>query len=341
MFKAYQIKWYIVMAGMFTISTLFIRQQGFKEIGIWDCLDYFLRIFSLIFAGWFVHAYFLLHKIPFLRGITKFFVSNLTAIFAIYCMACLLYEILPSSHLITNTNPTKNIISSISAGCFFSIICYSAFYSIHANVALQNSKLENQILEQEHLRAQLLSLQQQISPHFLFNALSTLKTIATDRLTKNYIVQLGTVYRYVLNYNEHYLTPLQEELVFIKSYLYIMDQRFQESLQISIEISDEYLNFVIPPLSLQLLIENAIKHNIISREQPLHILIKTDNSPALIVENNLQLKKHVEDGTGTGLKNIGERYRLLIDKPINISNAAGKFSVTLPLIKDESNHNRR
>lgn len=188
------------------------------------------------------------------------------------------------------------------------------------------------MLGQEHLRAQLISLQQQISPHFLFNSLSTLKTIATDQPTKNYVVQLASVYRYVLNFNQHYLTPLREEISFIRSYLYIMNERFEEALQVDLQISEDYMEMKVPPLSLQLLIENAIKHNMISPEQPLQITIITDATPALTVKNNFQPKKVAEEGTGIGLKNIMERYKLLSGKTVSIVQDKGEFSVTLPLL---------
>jgi LytS/YehU family sensor histidine kinase len=215
---------------------------------------------------------------------------------------------------------------------FLSIICFSFIYSLHASSALQTTKLENEILEQAHLRAQLLTMQQQISPHFLFNSLSTLKTIAVDQPTKNYIVQLAAVYRYVLNSNEHYLTDLQEELKFIRSYLYIMGERYEDALQVKIDIPDTYLQYQIPPLSLQLLVENAIKHNTISPDVPLHISITTGYGPELLVENNFQPKKTPEESTGMGLKNISERYKLIARQPIQVLNVDGKFSVTLPLL---------
>ncbi len=247
----------------------------------------------------------------------------------------MLYTILPKTTLIENGvkfNSISDFVVHFLGAFLASIICYVVFYSIHTNTALQNSQLENQKLEQAHLRAQLISLQQQISPHFLFNSLSTLKTIASDQPTKNYVVQLANLYRYVLNVNEHYLTPLRDELTFIRSYLYIMNERFEDTLVVSINIADEHQKFMIPSLSLQLLIENAIKHNTISPERPLKITIRTDDTPALIVTNNLQLKKTAEEGTGTGLKNIKERYKLLIHKPIQIDDNGDYFSVTLPLL---------
>jgi LytS/YehU family sensor histidine kinase len=213
------------------------------------------------------------------------------------------------------------------------VVTYVVFYSLHTSTALQTSRLENEILEHAHLRAQLMSLQQQVSPHFLFNSLSTLKTLTREKPTKEFIVELATVYRYVLSFNQHYLTPLHEELSFVSSYLYIIKARYEESFHVTVSVSPEYLNLLVPPLSLQLLLENAIKHNVISPDRPLDITIKTDLSPSLIVTNTLQPKKNAEEGTGTGLNNIRERYRLLSGKTISVNDQHGYFTVTLPLLE--------
>jgi len=341
MYKAYQIKWCLIVAGVFAISTLFLRQSSFQEeVQLWEYLDYTLRLAFYMTVCWLIHAYFLLHKTTYLSSWGKLIISNLIAIVVMVFLSTFFFRLLPRNHFIDPIVPAmnfRNILHSFFGGFILSVICYSAFYSIHTNSALQTSKLENEILEQAHLRAQLLSLQQQISPHFLFNSLSTLNAIAPDHHTKNYIVQLAAVYRYVLNFNEHYLTPLRDELIFIKSYLYIMNQRFDEALQVTIDISEEHLKLMIPPLSLQLLVENAINHNMFTMQQPLHIIIRTDHSLSLIVENDHRPKKVLEGspGTGTGLKNISERYRLLGNTTINVSAEGGRFCVTLPLLQKE------
>lgn len=336
MFKSYQIKWYFILSGILTVSTLLLRQENTSEAEWWEFFIYAFQIFASLLVCWLIHGYFLVNKFSWFKNYSKYSLSILLSILATFALSYVFFTFLPQNILNAKVVP-YNTFSDLKVhftGAFFlSLICYVVFYSTHANSALQDTKLENEILEQAHLRAQLLSLQQQISPHFLFNSLSTLKTIATDQPTKNYIVQLASVYRYVLNFNEHYLTPLKDEIAFIKSYLYIMNERFEDSLQVKITVQEKHLKLMIPPLSLQLLIENAIKHNMISLEQPLNISITTDDAPALIVENNFQPKKILEEGTGTGLKNIIERYKLLANEQIQILNDAGKFSVTLPLIE--------
>ncbi|TDO24260.1 sensor histidine kinase [Pedobacter duraquae] len=336
MFKSYQIKWFFILTGILTISTLLLRQETISEYPYWQFINYGFQLAGSIFICWLIIGYFFLHKVNSLTIYSKFVISVLLSIIASFVAGYLFFTFLPPNVLATRVVLYDNLSDlklHFTGSFFLSLVCYVVFYSTHTNAALQETKLENEILGQAHLRAQLISLQQQISPHFLFNSLSTLKTIATDQPTKNYVVQLATVYRYVLNFNEEYLTPLIDEINFIRSYLYIMNERFEDGLKVDIQVQEEHLKLFVPALSLQLLIENATKHNAISLEQPLHISIRTDNTPALIVENNFQPKKIKPEGTGNGLKNITERYKLLVKRPIEIIKNEHIFSVTIPLLQ--------
>jgi len=337
MFKTYQIKWCFIVIGILISSTLLLRQRELDQVVWWEFLGYGFRLSVSLLSCWLIHGFFLTRSFPSLGNYPKYFLTNFLAMIVTFNLGFLFYYSFPKSILDGNAVGFNNLLEYIvhlTGSFFISIICFVVFYSLHTNSALQESKLENEILEQAHLRAQLISLQQQISPHFLFNSLSTLKTIASDQPTKNYVVQLASVYRYVLNFNERYLTRLKDEVNFIRSFLYIMNERFEDALNVTIEIPEEHQKLFLPSLSLQLLIENAIKHNMISPEQPLYISIRTDESPALTVENNFQPKKVAGDGTGTGLKNISERYKLLVNRSIEIKKSTEKFSVTIPLLQE-------
>jgi sensor histidine kinase YesM len=130
-------------------------------------------------------------------------------------------------------------------------------------------KLEKAQLEKENIRAQFEALRQQVNPHFLFNSLNSLKALASTHpeQVENYVIQLSSTYRYLLNHRSRDLVLLREELEFLKSYFYLLNMRFEKALEISIDIDAEYHNWNIPPLTLQILIENAVKHNIISTEK--------------------------------------------------------------------------
>jgi LytS/YehU family sensor histidine kinase len=150
------------------------------------------------------------------------------------------------------------------------------------------------------------------------------------------VVQLSHVYRYLLKVNERDVTSLEEELSFAQAYLYILHQRFENALVVTIHIPEAYYNYLIPPLSLQLLMENAIKHNNISVEHPLQMEISIQDNAKLVVKNSLSPRKTQEESTKLGLQNISERYQLLFRKDIEIIKTQDTFIVNLPLISHES-----
>ena len=227
------------------------------------------------------------------------------------------------------------IILAIHSATFCALI----FYIIKS----ESDKIKRSIImteltktKNENLETQLQLLKQQISPHFLFNSLNTLRCIATDNKTKSYITQLSNVYRYLLTnnkYKDEDLVLLKDELEFTNSYLYILKERFEDALDIDINISQETLYMQIPPLALQVLIENATKHNVVSMDSPLSIYIYNEGEETLVVKNNLQPKLSSEDSLGIGLDNIKKRYQLLSDKEIEIIKTDTDFTVKIPLIK--------
>jgi two-component system LytT family sensor kinase len=190
--------------------------------------------------------------------------------------------------------------------------------------------LELEQLKQAKLQANLSSLKEQLSPHFLFNTFSTLSALTKEQNVKDYVEKMAIVYRYLLDYDKHDLATLQQELSFIDSYLYLIKIRLEEAIKINIDISEQVLMNTIPPLTLQLLIENAIKHNITSLSKPLIINIYTKGLE-LVVSNKLQPKLSVQPSSGIGLNNIAQRYQLLFGKEIKIETDQEMFTVKLPI----------
>lgn len=204
------------------------------------------------------------------------------------------------------------------------------------------SQLKKSIQEQErmnvaHVQSQLDGLRNQVNPHFLFNSLNTLNYIIDNedkKVAKNFINQLSLVYRYILDSREESTISLEQELEFVKAYVAIQKERFLDSLTVEFQISQQYIHKKIIPLSLQLLIENAIKHNIISTKKPLEIIIDIDERRKRIqVTNNLQKKSHVLNSTKVGLENIRDRYQLLSkENKLEIEETESIFRVKLPLL---------
>ncbi|RZJ67464.1 MAG: sensor histidine kinase [Flavobacterium sp.] len=217
-------------------------------------------------------------------------------------------------------------------GVAFSGVIYFIEYYFSILFERQTATLEIEQLKKEKLEAQLDSLRQQISPHFLFNSLSTLQTIVPDAASRNYILQLSNVYRYLLAFNDNHLATLREELEFMNSYVYILKERFEDAFDVDISIDANLLGKKMPPLALQLLVENAIKHNVVSMEEPLHVKITNSGHGFLTVSNRILPRLSAEPSTGKGLENIETRYRLLSGKSIEIDDKSGYFTVRIPLL---------
>jgi two-component system LytT family sensor kinase len=216
-------------------------------------------------------------------------------------------------------------------GAFVNAFLYFIGYILHISAQNQQAQLENERLKHENLQARLFVLKQQLSPHFLFNSLGILNTLTADAAVHKYIIQLSAIYRYLLANHEGHLATLKQEMDFINAYLYIVKERFEEALQVTITINDALLQRCVPPAALQLLIENAIKHNVVAAEEPLHITIFTQDN-YIVVSNTLNPKAGNAPGEGIGLHNIAERYRLLSGTTLVIERTAGLFTVKLPLI---------
>lgn len=330
------------MSAVMIISTSLLGQKELGEAKWWHFLDHGFKIFVPMAGCWLIHGYFLTTNFKKLSGYPKYLLSVITGTFALLVLGFILELVGPENYLYTTEvgyKKASDIYIHLGGNTFLSLVCYFVFSNRRTNAALEKARNERALLEQEHLRAQLISLQQQISPHFLFNSLSTLKTMVNDDSAKQYIVELAGVYRYVLSVNQQYLSRLADELKFIGSYLHILKERFQDALLVRIDVPKEHNQLLLPSLSLQLLIENAIKHNVCSFESPLYITITSNENATLTVENNLQPKRARAGSGGTGLKNIIERYKLLGNQSVEVANHEKKFTVTIPLLNHEGNHN--
>lgn len=194
----------------------------------------------------------------------------------------------------------------------------------------------SEVLAKENIRSQFEALKSQLDPHFLFNSMNTLAAlIKPDNAdAQKYLEQLSDVYRYVLLSQQKETVALQEELEFVQSYIFLNKTRYRDNLIVESDIPDENLNQRVAPLSLQILVENALKHNVISKDKPLTLRISVDRYGYVMVENNVQKKNilETEKSTKTGLQNIVSRYALLTPSPVEINQSTDLFSVRIPLI---------
>jgi len=198
--------------------------------------------------------------------------------------------------------------------------------------------VERELLKKEHLQTKFEVLKSQVNPHFLFNAFNTLaELIHTDqKLATTFVQELSQIYRFALDNKSNDLVELSEELELFSSYLFLMQIRFGDNLRVSKSIPDDVSQFGIIPLTTQMLLENAVKHNIISRDKPLGITVELDADSCLVFRNTLQRRTdNSRASTKTGLNNIANRYKYLADETIEIVDNGKEFIVKIPLIRIE------
>lgn len=204
----------------------------------------------------------------------------------------------------------------------------------------QKMQLEYEQLKSEKLQTSYNALMGQINPHFFFNSLNGLSSLINTgdkEKTLTYLNELSEIFRYILQSNKREMVTLAEELQFTKAYTYLLSVRYEGKLFFSIQADKSCFLLTLPILSILPLIENAVKHNIISRQYPLQIDIYTNADNYLVVSNHIQPKSEDSTGNGIGLKNLWGRYQLLTGKDILISNRKEYFKVSLPLLNPSSN----
>ncbi|CAH0996362.1 hypothetical protein EMA8858_02494 [Emticicia aquatica] len=223
-------------------------------------------------------------------------------------------------------------IAGIASEILLVILLNVAHFSYYSLEKWRENALRATHLEKEKSQVQFDNLKNQLNPHFLFNSLTSLDSLIHENptLASEFLRQLAKVFRYVLQNKEKGLVSLETELNFIKNYVALLQTRFGESLSISFNISEEFLDLHIAPVTLQILIENALKHNTINQANPLTINILT-HEDYLIIENPVQLKKQVETSNGQGLHNLKSLYSFLSEKEVLIE-INEMFRVKIPLI---------
>ncbi len=195
---------------------------------------------------------------------------------------------------------------------------------------------ENELLHQENLMARFETLKSQIDPHFLFNAMNTLYTLVETepKKAREFVSSFSALYRKVLTSRERTIVPVQEELELVHHYLFLQRIRFGESLQVKVDVPAHALGGYLPPFTLQMLLENAIKHNVISAAHPLHITITVEED-RLIVRNDLLPRSSKEAGTGTGLENIRRRYLMLGATEPTFTVSDPYYTAAVPILSQE------
>jgi two-component system, LytTR family, sensor kinase len=227
---------------------------------------------------------------------------------------------------------------SLGMEIFITILITCFITSIHESIFFyQQWKYnfsESVRLQKDNIEAKYEALRAQINPHFLFNSLNSLTTMVEDnKPVVDYIQNLSDLLRYMLKSGEKELVLLRDEIAVMNSYINLQAARFRGSLEIKVDVPESFYHYVVPPLVIQMLVENCLKHNIISKDKPLRVEIKAEKETITII-NNLQKKQGVTS-TGQGLKNIMGRYRFFTARKVEVSETRDYFKVIIPLLQIE------
>ena len=227
----------------------------------------------------------------------------------------------------------KESISNYIFAIAMTFIVVLSFYTFYIYKAYQENKVKEQKIIAGTANAKFESLKNQIDPHFLFNSLNVLSSLIEENPdnAQKFTTSLSKIYRYVLEQKDKELVSVSEELAFAKTYMNLLKMRFENSISFELPTNFENPDAKVVPLSLQLLLENCIKHNIVSEQKPLHIKIVV-NDDYLVVQNHLQKKEVLQDRRGVGLQNIISRYAILTKRKVLIDDANGIFAVHLPIL---------
>lgn len=228
----------------------------------------------------------------------------------------------------------QNIKNLILVAIIFTFLLNALYEGFYLFLRLSATALERERYKKESIEAQYQNLTSRLNPHFLFNSLNTLTTIVEEDSKKavSYIKELSIVYRYVLNSEKSTWVDLPSEIKFTNSYITLLKMRFEENLKLNLDICEKHQLFYILPLTIQLLIENAVKHNEISTSHPLEVKIYCTDE-YLIVTNNKQKRQIMPSSTKVGLQNIKDRYWFLVSKEVIVEDTDTTFTVKIPLVK--------
>ncbi|KXX70115.1 sensor histidine kinase [Flammeovirga sp. SJP92] len=339
---------FILRLTVVYLLQLFIKAFDYSFGGVFP-LTFRGMVFTFTFVGywlliWYVSEY-IQKKLSHFSNSSIIFINVIIGIFT-GVSSTVLY-MLGDTYLFNNGHlwdeiPFYNPELSVAL-CIIYLLIFTVYAYIQKIFQLKEKEFNVEKLEKEMFKSQYMSLKAQIEPHFLFNSLSVLSSIVhTDQnLASEFIIKLSKTLRYIIEQNQRALVSLEEELKVVKDYFFLLKTRFGEAIQLQIDINEKYIDdIMIPPASIQVLVENAVKHNKLSQKKPLNIHI-TLNGDKIIVTNNYDKKEVEEISTGMGLSNINKRYQLIAGKNIIIEKNQDIFKVSLPALStiDHENFN--
>lgn len=288
---------------------------------------------ALIWNGSMIIIQYAVHRFPVFKETVKLIAFQIIAL----CVFVLLVEL---GEIYTVENYLKIAMSYTEKRTLIigSLLITFMISSIYASVAFflewKENLLRTQALEKANLEARYDTLRNQVNPHFLFNSLNTLLMLVNDNpVASKYVESISEIMRYMLQSQDKDAVLLRDELKIARDYVFIQQSRFGDKLQVEFDVPEKFYHYAIPPLALQMLLENAVKHNVVSKEDPLKVRVFMQDSLFIVIENTVKAKIDKDPSTGVGLENIRNRYFHLTGKDILVKQENGKFVVMLPLFE--------
>ena len=270
---------------------------------------------------------------PWSKNVWKRFMADVLitptiAVIGVLPLAWITYFIY-KEHDTLETHMIKNVVMAL----VLDLILVAIYEGVYFFKQWKSSLLRTEMLEKENMASRFEALKDQINPHFLFNSLNTLSSLVHEDANKAeaFIEEFAKIYRYVLEHQDKTILSLSCELRFVESYMYLQKIRFGDALAIELDIDENEQELKVPTLSLQLLIENAIKHNKVTKADPLLIKIHI-HEDYLFVENNLQLRENRNSSVGIGQKNLIERYSLITHRTPSFHSTDSSYIAKIPLL---------
>ena len=338
--KPTKLQVYTFIASMplidFVLNYIMYEDRIFSDYKIW--VFSFPLIYVIGIASWYTHTVissFVNKKYPTLQqtrvrivilsaSIIPFMSASVTLIFFLYDRTSILgYKL-----------SYEDLKLGLVVGFCINLIFETLYQADYVLEKYKESVEEKEMLQKLSMEQEFDTLKSQVNPHFLFNCFNTLSSLITDDKEKAeaFLNELSKVYRYLLRNNEDGLSTVGNEIKFIQSYYRLLQTRHGDAVQINMEIDKRYESYLLPSLSLQLLVENVVKHNVLSKNKPLEIDIFTTAGNKLVVNNNLQRRTIKAPSNKVGLENIKAKYNLLKQPGFQVMEDERNFTVVLPLI---------
>lgn len=327
------------------LNYIIYDEKLFRDINIW--LLSFPLIYIIGIASWRGHVFIgnrIRYKYPELKQ------TRTRVMILIFCLipfmsfsVCLIFFLYDVFHILGYKLNYDDLKMGLLVGFSVNIIFETLFEADFVLSKYKESVGEKENLQQLSLETEFDTLKNQVNPHFLFNCFNTLSSlIAVDKQRAEiFLSELSKVYRYLLRNNMESLSTVENEIKFIQSYYQLLKTRHGEAVCINIEIDKRYESYLLPSLTLQLLVENVVKHNVLSKNKPLVIDIFTVAGNKMVVNNNLQRRTAKAPGNKVGLDNIRAKYALLKQNGFQVMEDEKNFTVVLPLIWNNSPENRQ